>query len=287
MLAFACLAGPRPFMAPTGIAECSPSLEHARRACAGLAALSASVSCATAAVRLVRRKPRRSGTVRSGSCRDRGQLCGRSCLGRPEEVIGRAGLLRASWWSLPLGRRGPETSKSTSTLTLDTDIENGTSPEEELRLLSQTGPTRIAMLGTRECPFQHQQEIELLSEARVNRGDHIFTSGSSGTNSAVIEGALRAKRPHLLTVILPQSMRRQDSDSQLLLAKCHECGVDVRPMRGNDKLPLAEAARRCNSHVLSLVTKLVAFASHESSVYLDLIEEAKSNGILATPFFLD
>lgn len=165
--------------------------------------------------------------------------------------------------------------------------DGGASPEEELRLLRQTGPTRVAMLGTRECPYQHQQEIELLSEARVVRGDHIFTSGSSGTNSSVIRGALNAKNPRLLTVVLPQSFQKQDEDSQRLLRKCAQAGVKVQPMPENDSLPLAKAAQMCNTSVLAKVEKLIAFASHESSVYLSLIEEAKQQGVMATAFFLD
>lgn len=49
--------------------------------------------------------------------------------------------------------------------------------------------------------------------------NHIYTSGASGTNAAVIRGALRAEKPELLTVILPQSLSKQPSESQELLAK--------------------------------------------------------------------
>lgn len=36
------------------------------------------------------------------------------------------------------------------------------------------------------------------------QGNHIFTSGATGTNAAVIRGALRAENQDLLTVVLPQ-----------------------------------------------------------------------------------
>jgi hypothetical protein len=49
--------------------------------------------------------------------------------------------------------------------------------------------------------------------------NHIFTSGASGTNAAVIRGALRAEKPELLTVILPQSLKKQPPESQELLSK--------------------------------------------------------------------
>ena len=47
--------------------------------------------------------------------------------------------------------------------------------------------------------------------------NHVFTSGATGTNAAVIRGALRAEKPHLLTVVLPQSLSCQPSESQELL----------------------------------------------------------------------
>ena len=52
---------------------------------------------------------------------------------------------------------------------------------------------------------------------RCLQGNHIFTSGATGTNAAVIRGALRAERPELLTVVLPQSMDKQPAESQELL----------------------------------------------------------------------
>ena len=51
------------------------------------------------------------------------------------------------------------------------------------------------------------------------QGNHIFTSGATGTNAAVIRGALRAENPELLTVVLPQSLRKQPPESQELLSQ--------------------------------------------------------------------
>lgn len=53
--------------------------------------------------------------------------------------------------------------------------------------------------------------------ACLNQGNHLYTSGAIGTNAAVIKGALRANAPDKLTVILPQSLRRQPAESQELL----------------------------------------------------------------------
>ncbi len=55
-----------------------------------------------------------------------------------------------------------------------------------------------------------------------SQGNHIYTSGAIGTNAAVIKGALRANSPDKLTVILPQSLRRQPADSQDLLKQASD-----------------------------------------------------------------
>lgn len=52
------------------------------------------------------------------------------------------------------------------------------------------------------------------------QGNHIYTSGATGTNAAVIKGALRADRPDKLTVILPQSKSKQPAESQARPADC-------------------------------------------------------------------
>lgn len=40
--------------------------------------------------------------------------------------------------------------------------------------------------------------------------NHVVTSGSQGTNECVIRGALKAQKPKLLTVILPQGFKKQE-----------------------------------------------------------------------------
>lgn len=57
--------------------------------------------------------------------------------------------------------------------------------------------------------------------------NHIYTSGASGTNAAVIRGALRAEKPELLTVILPQSLKKQPPESQELLSKVSFVGFKI------------------------------------------------------------
>lgn len=57
----------------------------------------------------------------------------------------------------------------------------------------------------------------LMNDCVWLQGNHIFTSGATGTNAAVIKGALRANCPDKLTVILPQSLSKQPYESQELL----------------------------------------------------------------------
>lgn len=66
------------------------------------------------------------------------------------------------------------------------------------------------------------------------QGNHIYTSGATGTNAAVIKGALRAEQPQLLTVILPQSRSKQPQESRELLEQvwmpCNSSSSSVAPI---------------------------------------------------------
>lgn len=97
--------------------------------------------------------------------------------------------------------------------TLERDISVDT-VLQELSAIQQDGPRNVAILGTRHTSYLHQQIIELLTYANVLVGNHVFTSGAGGTNAAVIRGALRAERPDLLTVVLPQSLQKQPKETQ-------------------------------------------------------------------------
>ncbi|KAI3908184.1 hypothetical protein MKW98_029485 [Papaver atlanticum] len=131
---------------------------------------------------------------------------------------------------------------------------------QELLAIQQQGPRAIGFFGTRNMGFMHQQLIEILSYAMVITKNHIYTSGASGTNAAVIRGALRAERPELLTVILPQSLKMQSPESQELLSKVKN--VIEKPH--NDHLPLIEASRLCNWDILSNVQQVICFAFHDN-----------------------
>ena len=138
---------------------------------------------------------------------------------------------------------------------------------QELSAIQQNAPRKVAILGTRHFSYLHQQIVELLTYANVLIGNHVFTSGGagSGTNAAVIRGALRAEKPDLLTVVLPQSLEKQPPDVRDLLEKVQ----NVIEMRENDELPLDIASRLCNSDILSRCEHLISFAFHDSIVVLE------------------
>ncbi|XP_041989462.1 uncharacterized protein LOC121740878 isoform X2 [Salvia splendens] len=154
---------------------------------------------------------------------------------------------------------------------------------QELLAIQQQGPRVIGFFGTRNMGFMHQELIEILSYALVITQNHIFTSGASGTNAAVIRGALRAEKPELLTVILPQSLKKQPPESQELLSKVKH--VIEKPY--NDHLPLIEASRLCNMDIISQVQQVICFAFHDSRLLMETCQEAKNMRKIVTLFYLD
>ncbi|KAK9997711.1 hypothetical protein SO802_022397 [Lithocarpus litseifolius] len=154
---------------------------------------------------------------------------------------------------------------------------------QELLAIQQQGPRSIGFFGTRNMGFMHQELIEILSYAMVITKNHIYTSGASGTNAAVIRGALRAERPELLTVILPQSLKKQPPESQELLSKVKN--VIEKPH--NDHLPLLEASRLCNMDIISHVQQVICFAFHDSKLLMETCQEAKNMRKIVTLFYLD
>lgn len=154
---------------------------------------------------------------------------------------------------------------------------------QELTAIQKDGPRNVAILGTRYASYLHQQIIELLTYANVLVGNHVFTSGAGGTNAAVIRGALRAEKPDLLTVVLPQSLRRQPPDTQEQLKKVG----NLVEMGRNDELPLDVASQLCNSDILSRCTHFIAFAFHDSDVVLEAVRQAKQLRMITTVMFLD
>eukprot|EP01025_Chloroclados_australasicus_P044955 TRINITY_DN4898_c0_g2_i2.p1 TRINITY_DN4898_c0_g2~~TRINITY_DN4898_c0_g2_i2.p1 ORF type:complete len:241 (+),score=15.82 TRINITY_DN4898_c0_g2_i2:227-949(+) len=154
---------------------------------------------------------------------------------------------------------------------------------QELLAIQENGPKNIAFFGTRNMGFLHQQLIEILSYAMVITGNHIYTSGGSGTNAAVVRGALRAEKPELLTVILPQSLEKQPPEMQELLSQVER----LHCLSHNDNLTLLEASRVCNTKIISEVQQLICFAFHDSSVLLETCREARERKTIVTLCYLD
>ena len=119
--------------------------------------------------------------------------------------------------------------------------------------------------------------------ALVLSGNHVYTSGAGGTHAATIRGALRAERPDLLTVVLPQNMDKQPKESQELLKSV----TDLISMPQNDNMSLDIASRICNSYLLSQTDQLISFAFHESNTAIEATKEAKKLDMLVTTLFLD
>jgi hypothetical protein len=153
---------------------------------------------------------------------------------------------------------------------------------QELIAIQGTEKKNIGFFGTRNMGFLHQQLVEILSYALVLTENHIFTSGATGTNAAVIRGALRAERPDLLTVILPQSVEKQPEESRELLEQVENV-ISLK----YDSLPLGEASRKCNDDIISRVQQIICFAFHDSNLLLDTCHEAKMLRKIVCLFYLD
>ncbi|KAI8464885.1 MAG: hypothetical protein J3K34DRAFT_101889 [Monoraphidium minutum] len=154
---------------------------------------------------------------------------------------------------------------------------------ELLAIQQDDGPKALGFFGTRNMGMTHQKLVEILSYAMVSTGNHIYTSGATGTNAAVIKGALRADAPELLTVILPQSRSKQPAESQDLLEQVQK----VVEMPGNDALSLMDASRICNREIIAKVQQVICFAFHDSNLLLETCREAKDSKKIVTLFYLD
>ena len=166
-------------------------------------------------------------------------------------------------------------SQSTELINLDTLA-------QELATIQQTGSKRIALLGSRHVPITHQNLIEMMTYALVLSGNRIITSGATGTNSAAIRGATRAD-PNLLTVILPQSLERQPSESRQQLEQV----MHLVENPSNDTLSLGEASAICNQEIISRCQQLICFAFHDSHTLLKTCQDAEDQRKIVTLFYFD
>lgn len=153
---------------------------------------------------------------------------------------------------------------------------------QELATIQQQSSKRVAILGSRHVPLTHQHLIELLSYALVLAGNRIITSGATGTNFAVIRGAMRAD-PNLLTVILPQSLARQPSESREQL----ENVIHLIEHSESDQMSLAQASATCNQEIITKCQQLICFAYHDSQTLLQTCSDAEEQRKVVTLFYFD
>ena len=142
---------------------------------------------------------------------------------------------------------------------------------------------KIAIIGSRNLTITHQQIIEMLATALIRQGNSIITSGgSSGTNAAVIRGAMKSN-PSRLKVILPQTIGQQTSDVQDQLI-----GVpNIIEHADRAMMTLADASRICNREIIDDCQQLICFLSHTSSTLHKAIEHAEESHKVVTVFYLD
>ena len=152
----------------------------------------------------------------------------------------------------------------------------------ELALINSQGKRRIAILGSRHIPIGTVHLVELLASALAQEGHSILTSGSQGTNAAVIRGVLNVE-PSALTVVLPQSLARQTRESQrqlervLHLIEKPEC----------DQLALPEASRRCNQDIIERSDQLICTAFHDSHILLETAQMAEDRSRIVSLLYFD
>ncbi|KAL5571963.1 hypothetical protein UlMin_021560 [Ulmus minor] len=114
-------------------------------------------------------------------------------------------------------------------------------------------PFSIGFFGTRNMGFMRQKNC-------------IYTLGASGTNATFIRGALRAEKPELFTVILPQRLKKQSLESQELLSK----NAIEKPH--NDHL----TSSHCKMDIISHMQQVICFVFHDSRMLMETCQEAKN-----------
>jgi len=154
---------------------------------------------------------------------------------------------------------------------------------QELLLIQQSGPRRVAIIGTRNLPLTHQQLVEMLSYALVLSGNQVVTSGgANGTNMAAIRGAQRAN-PDRLQIVLPQTIGQQPTEVQDLLI-----GIDhIVEYPERRTMTLADASRLCNHEIIDRCQQIICFLYHTSHTLLESVNYAKEQRKIVTSFYLD
>jgi hypothetical protein len=153
---------------------------------------------------------------------------------------------------------------------------------QELAMLQDRGRRRIAILGSRHVPVVSIHLVELVARSLAQEGHSLITSGSQGVNAAVIRSVLDVD-PAKLTVLLPQSLDRQPSESRAQLEQV----LHLVEKPENDELPLPMASSLCNQEIISRCDQLICYAFHDSETLLASCHAAEDMGKVVTLLFFD
>jgi len=149
-------------------------------------------------------------------------------------------------------------------------------------MLQDTGKRRIAILGSRHVPVVSIHLVELVARSLAQEGHNLITSGAQGVNSAVIRGVLQVD-PGRLTVLLPQSLERQPSESRAQLDQV----LHLVEKPEHDELPLPMASSLCNQEIISRCDQLICYAFHDSETLLSSCRTAEDMGKVVSLLFFD
>jgi hypothetical protein len=149
-------------------------------------------------------------------------------------------------------------------------------------MLQDTGKRRIAILGSRHVPVVSIHLVELVARSLAQEGHNLITSGAQGVNSAVIRGVLEVD-PGRLTVLLPQSLERQPSESRAQLDQV----LHLVEKPEHDELPLPMASSLCNQEIISRCDQLICYAFHDSETLLSSCRTAEDMGKVVSLLFFD
>ena len=153
---------------------------------------------------------------------------------------------------------------------------------QELALLQDRGKRRIAILGSRHVPVVSVHLVELVARSLAQEGHNLITSGSQGVNAAVIRSVLEVD-PGRLTVLLPQSLDRQPSESRDQLEQV----LHLVEKPEHDELPLPMASSLCNQDIISRCDQLICYAFHDSETLLASCRSAEDMGKVVSLMFFD
>ena len=122
---------------------------------------------------------------------------------------------------------------------------------QELALLQDRGKRRIAILGSRHVPVVSVHVLDV--------------------------------DPARLTVLLPQSLDRQPSESREQLERV----LNLVEKPEHDELPLPMASSLCNQEIISRCDQLICYAFHDSETLLASCRIAEDMGKVVSLMFFD